>query len=83
VRPEFTTDGPLAIKQGRNPLVEKLFRDPFIPVRFPFLMHKALLKLDATQNDTFVTEASNFHVITGPNMVSKAMRLGIERGRET
>lgn len=49
VRPEFSTDGPLgalyqrvlgsfswnylAIKQGRHPVVEKLFKDPFIPVR--------------------------------------------------
>lgn len=57
VRPELTTDGPLAIKQGRNPLVEKLFRDPFIP------------------NDTFITEASNFHVITGPNMSGKSTYL--------
>jgi len=31
VRPAFSTDGPLAIKQGRNPLVEKLFTEPFIP----------------------------------------------------
>lgn len=31
VRPEFTKDGPLVIKQGRHPILEKISFNPFIP----------------------------------------------------
>ena len=55
-KPEITRDGPIAIKSGRNPLVELFLnsQNHFIP------------------NDTFCSKESNFHVITGPNMSGKS-----------
>ncbi|KAL6046684.1 MutS protein msh4 [Balamuthia mandrillaris] len=57
VRPEFTDSGPLAIKQGRHPIAEKIYSDPFIP------------------NDSYMTEASNVAIVTGPNMSGKSTYL--------
>jgi DNA mismatch repair ATPase MutS len=31
IRPEFTLDGPLVIKQGRHPVMERLLMQPFVP----------------------------------------------------
>eukprot|EP00850_Spirogloea_muscicola_P017828 SM000157S02058 [mRNA] locus=s157:50974:56629:- [translate_table: standard] len=57
VRPEFTTDGPLAIEGGRHPVLEKLLEDEYVP------------------NNTFLSEASNMMIITGPNMSGKSTYL--------
>lgn len=35
-RPELTSDGPLVIKKGRHPVMEKIFKTPFIPVSYFF-----------------------------------------------
>lgn len=37
VRPEFTSDGPLAIKQGRHPILEKKVEPVFTAVCSPLL----------------------------------------------
>lgn len=51
VRPEFSSDGPIAIKSGRHPILEKNgARNFFVP------------------NDTYLTESSNFQILTGANM---------------
>ncbi|CAG8587408.1 1179_t:CDS:10 [Diversispora eburnea] len=55
VRPEFTDT--LAIKNGRHPMRECLYNDPFIP------------------NDTYANNATNFQLITGPNMSGKSTYL--------
>ncbi|RHZ86046.1 hypothetical protein Glove_55g65 [Diversispora epigaea] len=55
VRPEFTDT--LAIKNGRHPMRECLYTDPFIP------------------NDTYANNATNFQLITGPNMSGKSTYL--------
>eukprot|EP00850_Spirogloea_muscicola_P010194 SM000059S18671 [mRNA] locus=s59:346470:352381:+ [translate_table: standard] len=57
VRPEFTTNGPLAIEGGRHPVLEKLLEDEYVP------------------NNTFLSEASNMMIITGPNMSGKSTYL--------
>jgi DNA mismatch repair protein MSH4 len=57
VRPEFTTDGPLCIKAGRHPIIEKLHKEQgFIP-----------------NDCFASPEASTFQIITGPNMVTSSL----------
>ncbi|KAF9983341.1 MutS protein msh4 [Modicella reniformis] len=55
VRPVFTDT--LVIKQGRHPIIEKLYSTPFVP------------------NDTYISSASTFQTITGPNMSGKSTYL--------
>ncbi|KAG0239065.1 MutS protein msh4 [Mortierella sp. GBA43] len=55
VRPEFADT--LVIKQGRHPIIEKIFSSPFVP------------------NDTYISSANTFQVITGPNMSGKSTYL--------
>lgn len=60
VRPALTEGGgPLAIVEGRHPIVEALDREsrPYVP------------------NDTYLAFSSSFHVITGPNMSGKSTYL--------
>ena len=58
VRPEFCLDGPIAIKQGRHPVLEKsLNGGVYVP------------------NDTYLSESSNLHIITGANMSGKSTYL--------
>ena len=54
VRPKVEDSGPLAILEGRNPLVEATNEAEFLP------------------NDTFISELSSFHIITGPNNGGKS-----------
>ncbi|KAL0486176.1 DNA mismatch repair protein MutS [Acrasis kona] len=57
VRPSFTLDGPIAIKQGRHPIMEKCKLNSYIA------------------NDVYISESSNLHIITGPNMSGKSVFL--------
>ncbi len=58
VRPEFSTNGPIAIKAGRHPILEKNgARNFFVP------------------NDTYLTESSNFQILTGANMSGKSTHI--------
>uniref|UniRef100_A0A383WQ55 DNA mismatch repair proteins mutS family domain-containing protein n=1 Tax=Tetradesmus obliquus TaxID=3088 RepID=A0A383WQ55_TETOB len=58
-RPVLTPAGPLAITQGRHPLLAAL-REPGFEVR---------------PNDTFVTPCATLHLLTGPNMSGKSTYL--------
>lgn len=39
VKPELTKDGPLVIKKGRHPIMEKIHKIPFIPVLIALDFH--------------------------------------------
>ncbi|WIA16491.1 hypothetical protein OEZ85_013171 [Tetradesmus obliquus] len=58
-RPVLTPAGPLAITQGRHPLLAAL-REPGFEVQ---------------PNDTFVTPCATLHLLTGPNMSGKSTYL--------
>ncbi|KAF0983986.1 hypothetical protein FDP41_007901 [Naegleria fowleri] len=57
IRPQFCTEGPTAIKQGRHPVLEKNLNGEYVA------------------NDTYLSESSNFHIITGANMSGKSTYL--------
>jgi hypothetical protein len=63
----LTPAGPLAITQGRHPLLAAL-RDPGFEVR---------------PNDTFVTPCATLHLLTGPNMSGKSTYLKQVRTQQT
>jgi DNA mismatch repair protein MSH4 len=69
VRPNFTTEGPIAIKQGRHPILEKSSNAGyFVPVSSFVITHDL-------QNDTYISESGNFQIVTGPNMSGKSIYL--------
>ncbi|DBA95622.1 TPA: hypothetical protein ACH3X3_013469 [Trebouxia sp. C0006] len=57
VIPQCTQTGPIAIVEGRHPIIET--RDD----------------MSFQSNDTYMAEASSFHIITGPNMAGKSTYL--------
>ncbi len=54
VRPEFVSSGPLAIKQGRHPILHVMAPQHLVA------------------NNTYLCEASNLHMVTGPNCSGKS-----------
>lgn len=58
IKPEITKDGPIVIKQGRDPILENLISNEFY-----------------ISNDTFISDSSNFQIITGPNLSGKTTYL--------
>lgn len=57
VRPKCTETGPIAIVNGRHPLLD------------------AVKEIDFQPNDTYISESSSFHIISGPNMSGKTTYL--------
>ena len=57
-RPDFTADGPLAVEDGRHPMLEETTGDDGSGVFVP--------------NSTFLSTAFPFSVVTGPNMAGKS-----------
>lgn len=69
--PEISARGPIAIKEGRHPILDKIIAGSFIAVRATSMT----AHLDDAQNDTYLDEGANFGLITGPNMSGKSTYL--------